>query len=123
MNGIEGSLRGFREIATLARGRVAEQHGAEAGQVADLDEVPNRALAAAWPDLDLTPAARHLPRLGRGSRQVARGTDREVGAGITCGKPTQYTPVYLPERSRKKLKFQLPPLRRSSRGTAVIDAE
>ena len=39
------------------------------------------------------------------------------------GKPTRYSPVYLPERSRKKLKFQLPPLRRSSRGMAVIDAE
>ena len=40
-----GSLGGCRQIATLARGRVAEQHGAEPGQVAGLGQALKRKLA------------------------------------------------------------------------------
>jgi hypothetical protein len=38
-------LLGGGEMAALSRGRVAEQHRAEPGEVAGLRQIPNRALA------------------------------------------------------------------------------
>ena len=50
-------LRGGGEVAAFARSCVAEQHGAESGQVAGLGRSQTVHVRASWPDLDLQPAA------------------------------------------------------------------